>query len=214
MIKRLLIAIMVVLAMLSIQGCNKTWSVYFNSVDDLNHWELQNISPPYETYISSDGLYLDGMAAHAPYGFEGDFTLTLVFDLAVGENNDLNIFQIVFSGGEDSPITEYIMSNFMSLGSTFEDYYNAEQAPYKLISSGFAVPGLERNGKNTYTFIRKGNNIKAYMNKAILFDYDYTSYSYTVFFPTIFIDADSHDQIAIRSIKVVYDGDTTVYPRP
>lgn len=46
---------------------------------------------------------MDDVVAHAPYGFEGDFIMTLVFELSIGASNYLDMLQIILSGGDDMP---------------------------------------------------------------------------------------------------------------
>jgi len=213
MAKRVLFVLIVIGAMLSMQGCNKTWSVVFNSQKSLNGWEIQDLAPPYETYISPDGLYVDGDVVHAPFGFEGDFTMEIVFELHLGQSV-MPMLQFLFSGGEDAYFSKFIASTFQDINNPTENYYIIENPPYVLLGNDNLIPGLDRDGTNTYKFVKTGSHIMVYMEDEIICDNVLTSYPYTVFFPSIFVDAASQDQIRIKSIKVTYDGDTTVYPRP
>lgn len=214
MLKRLLVSVLVIVAMLGIQGCNKTWSVRFTSLDDLSGWVLQGLLPPAEWDVSYDGLYLNGVAAHSPFGFEGDFKMTLEFELHVGENNDLDSLMILFTNGGLAPFSDHIMSAFGYVGGPNEFYYSEDVGTSNsLLNIGLFTPGLDRDGTNIYRFEKHGIFIKAYINGAELFDNTISQYQYTTFYPSIYIGADSSDQIAIKGIRVVYDDNTTVFPR-
>ena len=213
MAKRVLFVLIVIVAMLSIQGCNKTWSVVLNSQNSLNGWEIQDLASPYETFIFQDGLYVDGDVVHAPFGFEGDFTMEIVFDLHL-DSSVLPMLQFLFSGGEDAFFSKFVASTFVDINNSTENYYIAENPPYVALSYGNMIPGLNLDGTNTYKFVKTGSHVIVYMGDQIICDNTLTSYPYTVFFPSIYVDAASQAQIRIKSIKVVYDGDTTVYPRP
>lgn len=213
MAKRFLFTLVVIVAMFSMQGCNKTWSVVFNSQKSLNGWEIQHIATQDEPYVDSDGLYIDGNMVHAPFGFEGDFTMEIVFDLNL-ELNSLPDLQFIFSDGQDAPISTFVAARFIKVNDPTENYYLIINPPFDWLGAGFLIPGLDRDGTNTYKFIKTGSHVVAYMGDQILCDKTLTSYPFTVFFPSIYIDAVSQAQIHIKSIKVTYDSDTIVYPRP
>jgi len=214
MLKRLLISVLVIVVMLGIQGCNKTWSVRFTSNDDLSGWIMQGLLPPAEFDVTHDGFYLNGVAAHSPFGFEGDFKMTLEFELHVGENNDLDSLMILLTNGGLAPFADHIMSAFGYVGGPNEFNYSEDVGTSNLLLNiGLVAPGLDRDGTNIYTFEKHGIFIKAYINGALLFDNIISQYQYTTFFTSIFVSADSRDQIAIKGIRVVYDEDTTVFPR-
>lgn len=212
--KRVLISLVVIFAMLSIQGCNKTWAQYFDSSDDLNGWEQQALFEPYSSYVTADGLYIDGSVVHAPFGFEGDFTLEIAFDLHV-VTDDLPLLQIVLADGKDAIFSDYVASDLSNLGNLISEFYvNYEAKPYSPLSNGAPVPGLDYDGRNIYKFIKTGDHIRIYIGDSLICDKDLASYPSSKFFPSIFVNADSQSQIAIKSIKVIYATETIVHPRP
>lgn len=211
---RFVILIIATLLMFSLQGCSKSWSVDFTTVDDINDWKENNYNSPYIHSLSSDGLFIDGDYLTAPIGFSGDFTLTVTFMLNQVEPMMVSMFEVNLNAGEDFPSTEYIRIQFKSManGVSTGNYYISETAPYIMLDSGASIPGLRSIGLNVLTFEKKGTHITISMNEGLLCDAYLSSYSPTWYFPIIYVHGAATGRMFINNIKVTYDGETVPLP--
>lgn len=216
---RVIAVILILSALLTLQGCSKTWYVDFTKVSDVDDWKKQDWStPPHVVSVSASGLYVDSVLLTAPFGFDGDFTMTVQFSLNVSASDFVLGLQLMLTGGGDAVYSEYISSDFYSLGLPPSDQYPEgysiyEGSPGRTLAEGDEIPGLNRAGLNTYRFIKKGNSIKMFMNDDMLCDDICSSYSEAWFFPVIYVVYGlGTGELYIKNIKVVYSGDITTLP--
>lgn len=200
--------LLILILILGLQGCTRTWFVNFTTADDIDDWNKQDWLPPYTCELNSDGLFLDGKVVTAPVGFNGDLTLIILFNLKTSVSSTVPYLNLVISGGGDAPYSEYISSIFLDLGNPSSESYSVSSAsPPLLLAAGEAIPEMERTGLNTYKLVKKGSNIKVYINGQIICDEVDTSYSNDWYFPVLDINTDGTDQVVFKSIKVIYSGD-------
>lgn len=211
---RLAFLAIVVLLMLSLQGCSKSWSVDFTTVDDIDDWKEQDYNIPHEHSLSSDGLFIDGDILTAPIGFSGDFTLTITFMLNDVEPMAVSAFEVFLNQGEDFPSEEYIRIQFKTMAGSIStgNYYITETAPTVSLDSVASIPGLNSIGLNVLTFDKKGTHVTVHMNDGLLCDAYLSSYSPTWYFPILYVHGAATGRMFIKSIKVAYDGDTAPLP--
>ena len=127
--------LLVLILILGLQGCAKTWFVDFTIADNIDDWKKQDWSSPFTCELDSDGLYLDGEVVTAPVGFNGNFTLTILFYLKTSVSSTLPYFNIVLAGGGDAPYTEFVSSVFFNLGDpSMESYLNFLRVTISLVS--------------------------------------------------------------------------------
>lgn len=84
---RLAVLTLTVILCLSLQGCTRTWFVDFTKANSISGWKQQDWSDsPHTAETGPEGLYVDGKILTSPFGFDGDFDVTLSFDLDTTEN--------------------------------------------------------------------------------------------------------------------------------
>jgi len=169
---------LIIILILGLQGCSKTWFVDFTVVDNIDNWKKQDwgISNTFE--LSSDGLFIDGKVLTAPVGFKGDFTLIILFSLKTAVSSTIPYMNFVLAGSGDAPYSEYVNCVFFGIGDTsIESYLVSSAEPFLSLANGEAISEMERTGLNTFKLVKKGSNIKVFINNRIICDAQETSYS-------------------------------------
>lgn len=209
---RLSLIIIVLAAVISLEGCApKVWSVDFTDYQNetLSDWSDQTHLSPADYVHDGTGLYFDNHVLIAPFGFDTDFTLTLNFTLDVGAGNSIPKMQAglvdyyFVPGMLDS--VDNLYAEFANLGDGGIDYYNLYDSSvskdYKI-----TVDGLKPSADNELVLIKTGNHIKVLMNDSVLSDVDYEYCWMDYFYPFIYLDTSSQDQIRLKAISVEYKG--------
>lgn len=202
--------ILIVVAILSLTGCTDSgpWFVDFTTLADLDEWLIETDAPFIST-IDAEGLYIDGNRLTAPYGFSGDFVMTVEFTLNPQVGKYVNNFSISLTDGTTAPNEEIIRVSFMNVSDdTIEHFSLIEEDPYVELASATGIAGINRTGLNTFILTKEGNNLKIHMNTTQVCSVIYSSYSNSASFPVLYLNDQMDERIIlIESIKVEYEGD-------
>lgn len=201
-----------IMLMLGLQGCGKVWSVDFTTAVNLNSWRQQDWTDPYTMTLDSDGLFIDGKLMIAPYGFDGDFSVSIVFSLSATEDTPLNLLNFAFGDGSDVPLVDAIQAVFSSIGTASEAYYIEEASPTVTMAQGSSISGIDRNGLNTFKFAKNGKRIKVYMNGTILCNKDFVNFPNGLFYLYLNVNAMEADQLIFKNVEVKYCGNIVTRP--
>ena len=163
---------------------------------------------PYISTHDAEGLYIDGNKLTAPKGFTGDFVMTVIFTLNPAMDEYVNHFAISLTDGTESPNEEIIKAAFLNVGDwSVERYYISEEDPYADLANGFAIPGINRAGENTFILEKDGNILTLTMNTDQFCSVPFSNYSNGTSFPVLYVNDQMDSRILlIKSIKVEYEG--------
>lgn len=204
-ISRQILAVVGIVLILSLSGCGKTWAVTFTTTTDLDTWAKQDWFTPYTLQLFADGMYLDGKICIGPYGFSGNFTETITFNLDTMVANTVPMIEFTLSDGLLAPVSDFVQAIFNHVGDIGIETYGFYETGATM-NSGTEIPSLNRDGSNTFKLVKTGDNIKMYMNDTILCDYDLVGCTLTNFYPYLNVNAADSSQIRITGISFKYRG--------
>lgn len=207
---RLILAVLLMAASsMVLSGCGgKTWSFNFDTatVDQLNSWFIDSFGG---TVSYDDGAVLDGEGIASPVSFDGDWTMSVTFDLDV--DDDDNVYFELFPGDTQGwEPDNYIWSYFDYVGwLTEEEWYvdDTGETDYDWVVDDVGnIPGIRRTGSNTWKIVKTGRNFKTYMNGTRLCSFNavYCDTSED-FFLNIYAELDG-GELTFRSVEVKYKG--------
>jgi hypothetical protein len=211
--KALRIVLMVVLIVFAISsaGCMKTWIFDFTGSTSLSDWHISDWSGSYVR--DGLGLRINNMGFVSPFAFTGDFTLTVEFTLDTAADRHVYI-EIGFQDDIEAEYLSRFNHHFGGVGDTANEYYGiSEFGPdtdpdwnYTVPNIHGAIPGIARNGANTYILKKTGTNVEIKLNGVELADI--TASYYEGAQSALFISSELYDGILyFEKIKVQYDGE-------
>ena len=203
---RAALAATLILACITLAGCARVWSVDFTDPNPIDDWYEEG---PVET--GPDGLIMEGGFVSSPVAFDGDFTVTVIFDLDVDTLLNRANFAIWLSDGPSISPDNYINCVGRGLGNppdeeyAVRDYTESELTDRYIVDEDAAFPGLIRQGRNTWKLVKKGEHITITMNgDTLVASFDIEHYAASQFMINIHGDFTGDGFLAFRSIKVVY----------
>lgn len=219
---RLCIAIFVFIFALSLAGCGE--KVYFFSFAD--EQSLSNAEgawfPEEAGYqFNEDGVNIQDANLACPFRFSGDFTVTVNFWLNADADHDywlgLGLGDGTWWGTTESDVHVDMYEigdegEYYTIGDhndTGSNYWTTHNEP---------VPGLKRDGYNTYVLRKVGKNIKLSMNGVEFADYDLQFNDADWLGPNLVARSDEGIDYAygptFESIEVTYKGSMSPMPLP
>ena len=205
-VQRVIPLILLICLAMSMQGCGgAVWSVDFTTATYIDDWVKLDWFSPWEGELhGTDGLWLDGKVFISPVGFDGDFTLDIIFSIkALSIVPGVN-FTFYYSNAH--PL-EWINFNFQDIGAAGEYFYATENDPYRLMASESGPLGFKIGGNNDFTLKKSGNNLTVSLNGDKLYSGNFTSYSFDAMFPTLSVDQEDYSyEVFIKSIRVEFSG--------
>ena len=212
---KLLFLVIILAAAMGIEGCapkGGVWSVDFTDYQNetLSDWSDNTYLTPADFVHDTTGLYFDNHVLIAPFGFDTDFELTLNFRLAVGVGNAIPKMQVglvdyYFNPGMLNSV-DHLNAEFCNIGDSATDFYNlfdnGSSKSYKA-----SIDGLNAADDNQLVITKTGNNIKVVLNTETLTDVNYEYCYMDYFYPFIYMDTSTQDQIRLKSISVDYKGE-------
>ncbi|HNV34724.1 MAG TPA: hypothetical protein PKK63_04235 [Bacillota bacterium] len=204
------VIVLAVLALLiSMTGCNETWSVDFTEVYDVDDWDVESFGGgPGAHTLYDEGFFLNYYRAIGPYGFSGDFTMTVVFSLDVDEANKVDKAWIGLGDGTGMYTLKHIMLYLNSIGEAGTETLDLTEiygGDFHSFRSMDYIPAIRRHGLNTYKLSKNGDTIKAYFNGVLLCEYMLQHYDLVYSFPIIYAVQDS-PKLLFKSVKFSYSG--------
>ncbi len=189
-------------------GCTKTWSIDFTRSQ--GGWNtLLGYDDPGIADVNDLGLLLSGTTLISDYGFNGDFELTVTFDLNVSSGNPLSLLRFYLGNGTD-PSDQALLCKFESVGSVSE--YYAIYDSFAKVHDAMYISGIIHSGTNTFTIIKQGDTVDMLVNGVSLYQpFAIVQYSAPLFVPYIYVQQGSPEEdeelLIIKSIKMKYSGD-------
>jgi len=206
---RLAIILALLVLLIGMAGCDETWSVDFTKVYDVNDWDIESFGGgPGNVNLYGEGLFLNYYRAIGPYGFSGDFTLTVVFLLNADEVDTVNKAWIGLGDGTGMYTMQHIMLYLDSLGNPASESLHMTEINGGDFSTFLAldhIPAIRRHGLNTYRLSKNGDTIRAYFNGIFLCEYMLEHYDLVYSFPIIYAVQDS-PKLLFTSVKFTYSG--------
>ncbi len=212
---KLFLSVLITAALLGVAGCapkGDIWSVDFTDYlnEDLSDWNDQIYLSPAGYSHDATGLYFDSHVLTAPYGFNGDFTLTLRFVLNTGVDDVILNMEVGFTDGAITPgdmsSEEYLNLELINMGDPDMKFWKLTDDGY-ILDDGREIPGLKRTEENILVLEKRGNRVKASMNGAPVGQMDYEDCQLDYFVPDIYLNTSASKQIRLKSISVQYEGD-------
>ena len=194
------------------QGCGATWSVDFTTVSGLDDWKRVNWFSPWEGELDgTDGLYLDGKIFASPLGFDGSFTMEILF--SINTSDPVESIYFLFNLGNPA-LTEWVEYGFHDIGDPVDErFIVSENQPLAVLDQATKDLGFKMDGNNLFKLIKAGKNLKAYLNGKLFSSCTYSNYDYDIFFTNFSVNQeDSEHYVHIRSISVKFQD--SVYSNP
>ncbi len=203
---RLLLIAVILLVMMGMQGCTKTWSVDFTRVSNIDNWLLKS---NYEI-IPGVGLLLDDSNnVTAPMILTGDFSITVRFLLDT--DSQKRVFGSIWLGSEPNyPFTGSIISFFYRHGGVIDPFWEIwTDGPTTSVdimaTSSTEIPGMVNGTINTYTIVKTGDAFEARLNGTLLAEWLNTRYESATFYLTLNSGDIDNDQIIYKSVRIEAD---------
>lgn len=197
-------------------GCDKVWSVDFTKAYDVNDWYIFSFGGgPGSNHLYKEGLMLDYYGAVGPYGFGGDFTMTVSFSLNVNDITPAETVWIITSDGSGLYTMEHIALYLFNLGNDATDSLEMKEiygGDWKTIATRDSIPGLRKHGTNTYKLVKNGDRIKAYFNGTLICDHLLEHYDLVYSFPVIYSRQGGSTRCLFTDVKFSHSG--MYIPRP
>ena len=214
-----LLAIMVILVLLSLSGCEKEWYVVFDGDEDIVDWHFEdNAGTIHE--IDAEGLLLHYCWAKAPYEFTGDFTVTFNFRLDCGIGRIIPFIRLIISDGSELRYNsiELVLGDIGDEGN--EDLKvlirgsGEETLLMAALDTVFLLP-IYRTGDNKFVMAKNGDIVTFYFNDAFVDDVSISGhtwpYAASYFIPCMWVFSNPGAYFHMRSIRVVYDGTMSLH---
>ena len=207
---RLISMLLLLGLVVGLSGCDEVWSVDFTEVYDVNDWMIFGFQGgPGSHNLYSAGLLLDYYGATGPYGFSGDFTMTVSFLLDLDEAETVDLVVIGIGDGSELYTEKHITLTLSNLGSETSEVLIVREifgAEWDTIVSRDSIPGIRRHGVNTFKLVKTGDRIKTYFNGTLLCDYLLEHYDLMFSFPIIASVQESSSKLYFQSVKFTYSG--------
>lgn len=213
-LRTLSIVFILIFSMLMLSGCGgEVWSFDFTtaSPSQLDDWFIDSFSGTVN--YTPDGAVLDDQGIASPVSFDGDWTMSVVFDLDVDDFNTV-YFELFPGSSQGWEPNDYIYSYFDYVGMTDDDWEEWYVDDTGDSASNWTVwedeegviPGLNRDGENTWKITKSGDHYTTYMNSSRLssFTADYCDGSED-FFLNIYAELDG-GSVTFKSVEVKYKG--------
>lgn len=198
-----------------IAGCEeKTWSFDFTTASDadLAGWLMDENpgassitpDPVYWDLVPGEGLLLSFYGAAAPFAFSGDFTMTVAFSLDVDSANQ--VYFEMYPGDERAwEPGNYILSAFDYVGLTGAEVWYVGDNHEEVVNETGNIPGLVRDGNNTWKLIKKGRSYQTWMNESMISSFTADNSSGSSYFPTLYAEQ-MGGTVYFKSVTVAYKG--------
>lgn len=204
---RVAFLLMLAVAFTVLPGCGRVWFVEFRNTASLDSWVT------HEDYsIDTLGLVMDDEGiVTSPVAFNGDFTVTVVFELFVDSVANRAAFAIWLSDSQLAIADNYITNFARGLGKLSDEEYGVQDFCVDDLSHPYVVnldaeyPGLNRNGTNTWKLFKDGDHVLITMNETTtVADFDISHYSDDIFFINLHGDLSGAGILRFKSVRVVY----------
>lgn len=217
------LAIVSILAALLLSGCSTTYFFSFREEGDLDNdegaWYMEDwflsvssASPAVSGSYSFEekGLSMRGKAVTCPFRFSGDFTYIVRFWVYADAAHEL-FFSLAMADGPMLTTAESFLNlEGLDVGTTDEAYaYFDATEPFMAMAIEDPMPGLVRDGRNTYELKKKGDSITMKVNGTLIGDFDLSDYDSEWFAPCLssmlYYPFEGDFGIFFESVKVIYE---------
>lgn len=199
------------LMMLSLAGCSRIWFFDFTGGASISDWHIDDWGGSYTR--DDQGLKIDYLGFFTPFAFTGDFTLTVVFTLDT-TSEETTDFEIGLYDNIGTAISDNIVNNhFNNIGNTAFEYIGVSELGPSIdpdwnytVTEYVEIPGIIRDGRNTYTLAKTGDDIEIKINGAGIADFTMGFYESDRFVIMIGCDPSDDGVVCFETIKVQYNG--------
>ena len=222
---RPVVFLVMLLIILSLTGCTKK-NYYFSFakeqdfINESGEWFLEGAV--YE--FTSGGLNLQQGNIACPLRFSGDFTVTVFFEAHVDADHTYNLGISLGDGTWYDTTENDVHMEMSNLGAgAFEERYISDHDDdymneYEHLYETGLIPGVVRDGYNTYIIKKTGNNISIRINDVQYANFDLVYYKSQWFGPNLYVYCDNgtdyNHGITFYDIRVEYTGNTSPMPLP
>ncbi len=203
---KILLIAAILLAMLGMQGCAKTWFVDFTRVSNIDNWLLHS------DYVIIPGVGLvidDSKNVTAPFVLSGDFSITVKFKLET--TSEQRVLGAIWLGSiPNYPFSESIISFYYEHGGAsaphFQIWTDGPTTDVDLMrTSDTEIPGMDNNAVNTYTIVKTGDSFETRLNGELIWSWFNTRYESDIFYLTLNASWLTENQIVYKSVKIEAD---------
>lgn len=219
---RLAAAALVLAGLIMIAGCTPK-DVYFFSFrqeQDLENSEGEWVSEEDDFTFNESGINLQEANICSPLRFCGDFTMTVKFLLETDDAHEY-YFGVSLGDGTWYGTTENDLHvEVDNCGGTGEYWeicdHDQDETTFWHYEEDGRLPGLNRNGLNTWVLKKLGNRITIRVNGIQFASFVLEEYDSVWFGPNIYCEyVDGRDAsygMTVESVKVEYNGVTSPMP--
>ncbi|MBP7110451.1 MAG: hypothetical protein KBB09_02625, partial [Firmicutes bacterium] len=159
--------------------------------------------------ISGQGLYLDYIGVSSPYAFTGDFTMEVLFSLAVDSTNTFSM-QLYPGDTQISWPDNYVYTDFYGMGKVGNESWYVDENHLNnyitIVSQTGTIPGLNRTGDNTWKIIKQGNYYEVWMNGSQICGFTATICAGSKYYMTLYAEHGLNGLLYFKRVTVSFDG--------
>lgn len=213
---RFSLAVLLLIALVSLSGCNKTWSFDFTETTDISDWN-QDAAGGTLRSLDANGLVLDGLAISTPMSFTGNVTATIEFALDT-DSSDTLYLQFAFTDDPSySAMDNYLMIWMDYVGAVGSEAFQVEDynestgsSIVTSLSNGNISPYLNRSGDNTFVMKKKNSEFEFYINGEFLDGGNMEHFNSQDCYIRLSSELSRGGTVYFKRISVVYTGKTSL----
>lgn len=210
------LALLAVVAMATIPGCDRIYSYNFKDEGALDGWILEGSPVPMSlaqpslmsgySEFTDKGLYLDGRSVSCPFMFKGDFTYQVAFYLKAELPHVVAFGLNMGDGTWNGSAGNDLHIEFFEVGDIDEGWRILDHEPGDVMVvpedySDDPLLSLVRDGRNVFKLVKVGKSCTAYMNGEIFSQFELNHYESVWFAPGI--EGSDYTKIIITSLPSI-----------
>lgn len=210
---RVCLIAMILLALITLAGCGKEYYFSFKDnqslTDGVNAW-LAHGDGTAQFYWN--GVALDDKWLVCPFGFRGDVTINIAYELDVSDLEKVR-FNFLIASDPTYPSDSYHGGAVIAGNPAMQDAMVVEKHYSSDDVNGYwpgVVPGLDKDGENVIQITKRGDRYKFKLNGELLADYVAQMYFPNWFYVQIKGEIDDGTYggaLVVRDVSITYTGD-------
>lgn len=210
---RIFLSMILILLLIRVAGCGKKYYFSFKDNQSLTDGEHAWLSYRDGTAVFySNGVALDDKWIVCPFGFRGDLTIEITYDLDVTEAEQVRFYFLIASDAvypSDSYHGGAVIAGNLSVQNAIITEKHYSSSNLTAYWPGI-VPGLDRDGENLLQIIKRGDRYKFKLNGELLADYIAEMYFPDWFYIQILGEIESgtyEGALVVKEVSITYSGD-------
>lgn len=210
---RICLSMIIILLLISFAGCGKKYYFSFKDNQSLTDGEHAWLSYGDGTAVFySNGVALNDKWIVCPFGFRGDLTIEITYDLNVTEAEQIRFYFLIASDAV-YPSDSYHGGAVLAGNPAVQYALIAEKHYSSSEIRGYwpgVVPGLDRDGENVLQLTKRGDRYRFKLNGKLLADYVAGMYFPNWFYIQILgeIEDGTYDgALVVKEVSITYTGD-------